>query len=259
MNAVAKAAFLASLLTGMLGAESELRAEDLRYKSRAKPARYEGVIPNPVSGYDVELLSARVFDAAQKLDVLPETLQVRLATRADLAGKVDLVVRELENKNYYRLDKVSHDWSKGTFGWSSGEVLRGLGGLTMADLGVVAWFDPQQTGAARAPSRADWVIPVMFYGLTEPRAVSGYAFTLKLAAAANVSCEIAQVLDAGKKLTLHQEEFKNRPGQLPLTFVWADAKAPAGDYRLIVSGSFATGKRISPYVVNFKHDSNLFQ
>lgn len=259
MKAIFKVAFLASLLTGVLGADSELRAEDLRYKSRAKPARYEGVIPNPVSGYDVELLSARVFDAAQRLDVLPETLQVRLATRAALAGKVDLVVRELENKSYYRLDKVSHDWSKGAFGWSSGEVLSGLGGLTMADLGVVAWFDPQQSGEARAASRSDWVIPVVFFGPSEPQKITGYLFAFKLAAPATVNCEIVQVLGDAKKLALHQEEFKNRPGQLPLTFVWTDAKAPAGDYRLIVSGTFANGKRVSPYVVNFKHEPNLTQ
>lgn len=258
MKSVLNLALSIWLCAGVIGAQTNSRAEDLRYKSRYKPARYEGIVPNPVSGYDVELLSARVFDASQKLDSLPETLKVGLATRAALAGKVDLVVRELENKSYYRLDKVSHDWSSGAFGWSSGDVLRGLGGLTMADLGVVAWFDPQQTSEARAPSRSDWIIPVMFYGQAEPRKVSGYLFALKLAAPAHVTCEIAQVLDAGKKLTLHQEEFRNRPGQLPLTFVWADAKAPAGDYRLIVSGSFANGKRIAPYVVNFKHEPNLF-
>lgn len=257
MKSVLKLALLACVCAGVVGAQSASRAEDLRYKSRAKPARFEGVIPNPVSGYDVELLSARVFNPGQKLDSLPETLNVRLATRADLAGKVDLVVRELENRNYYRLDRVNHDWRGGAFGWSSAEVLRGLGGVTMAHLGVVAWWDPNATNEARAPSRSDWIVPVMFYGKDEPQTVGGYLFALKLAAPANVNCEIVQLLEDGKKLSLHQQEFKNRPGQLPLTFLWSDPKAPAGDYRLVVTGTFTNGKRLAPYIVNFKHVPSL--
>jgi hypothetical protein len=74
---------------------------DLLYQQRA--SRFEGIKAKPVSGFDIELLSARV-DYKENSEQLGGRLHVRLYLQQ--GDEAHIVVRELDNQHYYWLDKV---------------------------------------------------------------------------------------------------------------------------------------------------------
>ena len=232
-------------------------ADALDYKPRGKPAnRSEGVIPSPVSGYDVELLSARLTYRDELLNGAPSTLKVGLGVKLKDGENIDIVVRELDNRHYYRLDKVTHNWRQAPFEWPAGDVLTPLsknqGTITMADLGVVAWIKTEADADPQTQSQLDWVAPVTFYSESPPVQARDYLFTFKVAATANVKCEIVQVMDNLSKKLVHSMEFKNQAGRRPFTLLWSNPNAASGNYRVIVNGVLVNGGRLATYSVNFR-------
>jgi hypothetical protein len=105
-------------------ASSALGEMHLQYRNRGN--RYEGVRPKPVSGYDIELISARVgYKEAGKQ--MPERLKVQVYLAQP--SQVHLTVRELDYKYYYWMDKVqpAKPWQPGfdnVFDWPTREVIQ---------------------------------------------------------------------------------------------------------------------------------------
>ena len=148
--------------------------EDLKYQRRAD--HYEGIKPKPVSGFDIELLSAQA-DYLDQVEPLGERLQARFYL--DRPRTVHFVVRELDYKHYYWLDKVEPKvpWRAGfdnVFAWPTADVLQRLRGLKLYDLGIVARLDKAN------PSADESVAPVLLYQSRPPQAVTGYVFYFRL-------------------------------------------------------------------------------
>jgi hypothetical protein len=153
---------------------SALGQEKLEYQRRAN--RYEGIKPKPVSGFDIELLSARI-DHQDNADSMGERFQVRFFL--ERPRPVHLVVRELDYKHYYWLDKVEpkSPWRAGfanAFDWPTADVIRQLDGLKLYNLGVVARLDKPEPGAIEK------VAPAVLYQSQQPTEVRGYVFTFRL-------------------------------------------------------------------------------
>src|SRR5262249_49273988 len=113
----------------------------LQYQNRGNC--YEGVKPKPVSGYDIELISARV-DYKEEVKYLPDRLKAQFYL--EQLSQVHLTVRELDYRYYYWMDRVqpAQPWRPGfdnAFDWPTREVIQQLGQIIMYDLGVVARLD----------------------------------------------------------------------------------------------------------------------
>jgi len=110
--------FLLVLVTPLACASLCAQAQDnLLYQKRTN--RYEGIKPKPVSGFDIELVSARV-DYSDNPERLGERFQARFFL--DRPTNVYLVVRELDYRYYYWLDKVPphHRGDPDMAMWSTG-------------------------------------------------------------------------------------------------------------------------------------------
>jgi hypothetical protein len=119
-------------------ASSTLAEMHLQYRKRGN--RFEGIRPKPVSGYDIELLSARV-DYKEEGTQMPERFKVEVYLAQP--SQVHLTVRELDYKYDYWRDKFqpAKPWQPGfdnVFDWPTREVIQQLGKINMYDLGVVA-------------------------------------------------------------------------------------------------------------------------
>lgn len=209
---------------------------------------FEGVKPSPVSGFDIELLSARVnyYDQPDKIG---DRLQIRFFL--DNPRPVFLVVREIDPKYYYWLDKVKPktEWIAGfenVFDWPTTEVIRELGGLKPNDLGIVARLDK------REPSAVETVAPVLFYQSQYPTQVNGYLFTFGLRDDAKVR---GVIYEETKGAIVFSQDVGRQRGGRPFTLKWdlTTAPAPTGQYRLVLSGyTLSTNDPISQ-IVRFIH------
>ena len=74
----------------------------IQYQNRGN--RYEGIRPKPVSGDDIELISARV-NYQEESRQLPNLFKLKLYLQQQV--KVYVIVRELDYKRYYWMDKNS--------------------------------------------------------------------------------------------------------------------------------------------------------
>lgn len=235
------------LAAALLGAAFFAGAQDeLEYQRRAN--RYEGIRAKPVSGFDVELLAAQV-DYSDGAEQLGERFHVRFFLKRP--GAVHLVVRELDYRHYYWLDKVvpKSPWQAGfanLFDWSTGDVVQRLGDLRISDLGVVARLGKEN------PSAVEEVAPVLFYQSQYPGKVGGYVFRFKLREDARVK---GAIYKAGVGEPVLSRDLGRQPGGRPFSFKWSVAAPPAveGEYQLVLSGYLlATSDPISQ-VVRFYH------
>ena len=111
--------------------------EGIQYQNRGN--RYEGVKPKPVSGDDIELISARVSYQEESRQ-LPDLFKLKLYLQQQ--ARIYVIVRELDYKSYYWMDKIQplQPWKAGfdnAFEWPTKDVLQHLTNLGMYDLGVV--------------------------------------------------------------------------------------------------------------------------
>jgi hypothetical protein len=224
-------AFLLIGLAASLSLGASLRAppdELLTYQRRAN--RYEGIKPAPVSGYDIELISARV-DFKEDHRLAEPLLKIKFFLEKE--SPVYIVVRELDYKYYYWLDKVEppHLWQLGfenVFEWPARDVIQQLDGLTIDDLGVVVRLDKPE------PGRIERIAPAILYQSKPPSTITGYLFTFRINGDAKVECSI-RGKDTSERIT---QTFPRQPAGQPFTCRWATAAAPEGYYELSVRGKF---------------------
>ena len=226
------------------------RAQDLTYQKRSN--RSEGIKAKPVSGFDIELLSAQV-DYAEHVDKLTERFYARFYLQRPTP--VFLTVRELDYKHYYWLDNIepSSGWRTGfdnVFDWPTKDVISQLSGLSIGDLGTVA-----RLGNAR-PQAIERVAPVVFYQAQYPTTVSGYRFAFKLRDDARIKAMIYPE-KGGDGIVL--QSFAPQRGGRPFWIKWdlSGSAPPAGTYKLIISGYVLNTNDPINQVVNFYHQPRL--
>lgn len=208
-------------------AAAALADDRLKYQKRAN--RSEGTRDQLVAGFHVDLLSVRV-----NFDELADKLGERLRLRFYLPEAVPahITVREVENRYYYWLDDVQPKtpWQKGfnnEFDWPTGEVMAQLGDLTANDLGTLVRL------GANEPSSKERVAPAILYQSKLPTQIQSYEFTFKLREDSNIN---VQVLNEADKQTVFSKKLDRQIGGEALRIVWNAAQAPAGAYRLVLSG-----------------------
>jgi hypothetical protein len=228
-----------------------LHAQDeMQYQRRSN--RYEGIKQKPVSGFDIELLSARV-DFNDSPRQLSERLHVRFFL--EQPAPVHIVVRELDYKYFYWLDRVvpQSPWRTGygnVFDWPTSDVVRQLDGLSISDLGVVARLERE------GPSAVEQVAPVVFYQTQFPAKVTGYIFHFRLREDAKVKGAIYKMsaVDA-----VFAQDLGKQRGNRPFAFKWDLTSSPAseGMYKLVITGYLlATNDPVSQ-VVQFYHKADI--
>jgi hypothetical protein len=205
--------------------------EALRYGPRAN--RHEGVRAKPVSGFGV---------------TLGEYWNVRFFL--ERKGDVHIVVRELDYKEYYWLDKVdpSQAWRRGfenVFRWPTADVVRPLG-LRISDMGVVARLGQEE------PSAVEKVAPAVFYQSEFPRNVTAYVFHFRVRETSQLWWKIYRrrggaVIASGKSW--------RQTGGRPFRVRWeaASSNIGEGDYRLVLSGYALSNNDPISQVVEFYH------
>ena len=225
--------FVSIVMAFSVWPSTSLAQKELEYQER--PHGFEGVKASPVSGFDLELLSARV-DYEDGLSLTGDRLQLKFFL--DRARPVNVVVRELDQKYYYWLDKVRPP-IKGVTGfdnaysWPTGEVIHRLGGLRPYDLGVVVRLDKEEASAIET------VAPTVFYQSKLPTEIRGYVFSFRLRDDARVR---AAIFDEAKGTPVFTQDLGHQRGGRPFFVRWDLAASPTkpGLHRLVLSG-YVTG------------------
>ena len=239
-----------ALFTGALlvaGSGEGAAQDELRYQAR--PQRNEGIRSRPVSGFDIELLSARV-DYRDTPNQLGERLKVRFFLPK--RGEVHLVVRELDYLHYYWLDNAQPEmpWDVGfnEFAWPTSDVLQRLPAppLRAYDLGVVARLDRPE------PAAVEKVAPVVFYQSQFPERANAYVFHFRLREAAKVK---AEVFKQGNATPIVSIDLGRQSGGRPFAVRWDAASPPAqeGAYQLVLSGYMLSNSDPVSQIVEFFH------
>ena len=225
-------------------------AQDLTYQKRAN--RSEGIKAKPVSGFDIELLSAQI-DYPEHAEKPAERFYARFYLQRPTP--VFLTVRELDYKHYYWLDNIepSSNWRAGfdnVFDWPTKDVVSQLSGLTLADLGTVA-----RLGRAQ-PQAIERVAPVVFYQSQYPAVVSGYRFAFKLRDDAKIK---AMVYADKSSDGIAVQSLTPQRGGRPFWIKWdiAGTATPEGDYKLVVSGYVLNTNDPINQIVQFYHKPRL--
>jgi hypothetical protein len=223
-----------------------MAGQDIQYQRRGN--RSEGIKPKPVSGYDVELLSALV-DTQEDMSRFGPTLGFRFFLKEPVG--VYPLVKELETKHYYVLDNVqpATPWRVGygnVFEWPTDVVLARLSGFKPSELGVVV-----RLGKA-TPSVDENVAPAIFYQSKPAGRIRGYLFTFSLRDDGNVT---AKVFREGQETEVFSQRQARQSRDRPFTVNWALANAavPEGRYRLVLSGYFLATNKPIQQTVRFYH------
>ncbi|GAB1724420.1 MAG: hypothetical protein GDA65_03805 [Nitrospira sp. CR1.1] len=222
-------------------------ASDLDYQNRGD--RFEGVRPRPVSGYDIEVISALV-DYHEPAEQLPD--QLRVAFYLQGQAPVHLTVREQDYRLYYWLDRVkpAKDWqakSVNEFTWPTGAVLRQLDQkLNLYELGVLIRLRKD------TPASVEDIAPAILYHARPPEKVGGYLFTMKTNGDARLSCKVYR---EGEPAELMAQTFRRNPGGRPFTVRWDAGGAQEGYYRLVCNGYFLDTSQPLQQTVRFFHRS----
>lgn len=217
----------------------------LQYQNRGN--RYEGLKPKPVSGYDIEVLSA-LIDYREPSPTWPETLRLKFYLPA--AEPVFVTVRQPRPKTaYYWLDKIAPPapWRPrafNEFAWPTKPVLRNLTSVTLDDLGVVVRLRQQD------PSRKETIAPAALFHTQAPPAASGYRFTFKTNGTAHVTCKVYR----GDKEVYQRPQNRERAGS-PFTVSWKSQGQPEGEYRLALSGYFDDNTQLAKEVTFYHRAS----
>lgn len=223
--------------------------DELQYQKRAN--RYEGIKPKPVSGFDVELLAAQV-DHRDDSEALGERLRLRFYL--DRPRPVHLVVRELDYKHFYWMDRIEprQPWRAGfgnVFEWPTADVLRQLRGLQPYQLAAVARLDKA------TPSADENVAPVILYQGEPPATAAAYVFYFRLREQSMVK---AAIYPEGASQAVYTQDFGRQDGERPFAVRWAPAPGnKAGRYRLVLSGRLLATNDPIAQVVRFHHQPRV--
>jgi hypothetical protein len=230
----------------LLAAALPLRAQydpKLQYQNRGN--RHEGLKPKPVSGYDIELLSALVEQNREPFSTWPPEMRLKFYLPAD--QKVAVTVRQLRPKTYYYwLDEVqpAAPWKPQAFNefpWPTDTVLRNLSQVTPDDLGAVVRLG---TGG---PAKIETIAPAALFQSRGPKAATGYRFTFKTNGRAYVTARIYR----GDKEVYVRRQNEEKAGS-PFTLAWEAGMAPEDDYRVVISGYYSDNTPLAKEV-RFHH------
>lgn len=228
------------LLPHALWAES-----NLDYQNRGD--RFEGIRPKPVSGYDIEVISALV-DYQEPAEQLPDQLRVAFFLQGQ--APVHLTVREQDYRLFYWMDKVkpAKDWqakSVNEFTWPTGTVLRQLDQkLNLYELGVLIRL------RKGTPASVEDIAPAILYHARPPEKIGGYLFTMKTNGDARLSCKVYR---EGEPAELMTQSFRRIPGGRPFTVRWDAGGAQEGRYALVCKGYFLDTNQPLQQTVRFFH------
>lgn len=241
---------LFALLAMLLLAAPAFPQEDLQYQRRGN--RYEGIKAKPVSGYDIELLSARI-QHGEDLTKLGARLGVRFFLKE--VADVHVFVREVEHRHYYWLDRIvpAAPWGPGfdnVFEWPVSDVLGRLPDFKPADLGVLV-----RLGKA-TPGVVETVAPALFYQSRLPARATGYLFTFRLRDDAKVTATFYR--KEGDEV-LARQVFPRQAGGRAFTVRWdlTATTLPEGAYKLVLGGYFLDSNEPVRQIVSFHHQPSL--
>ena len=211
----------------------------LQYQDRGN--RHEGLKPKPVSGYDIEILSA-LLDYREPSPTWPQVLHLKFYLPA--AEPVFVNVRQPRPKTvYYWLDKIMPPvpWRPKAFNeftWPTEPVLRKLTSVSLDDLGVVVRLGQED------PSRKESVAPAALFHTQPPPVASGYRFVFKTNGAAHVTCKVYR----GDKEVFERPQNWEKAGS-PFTLSWDTKAQPEGEYRVVLSGYYDDNTQLAKEVV----------
>jgi hypothetical protein len=165
-----------------------------------------------------------------------------------------LIVRELDYRTYYWLDKVqpARVWKKGfqnVFSWPADPVLQQLKPkLDLYELGALIRLDAEST------SSVERVAPGVLYYKDAPATIDGYVFALKTAEDARLMATITQEA-TGKEV--EAQTFRRKRAGRPFTIHWQAKEAEPGFYKLDITGfSLSTNQTLSKEI-HFYHQPTL--
>jgi len=198
---------------------------DLNYQQRSD--RWEGIKPLPVSGQDIELLSALAYHG-EKWETTPELCKLKFYLPEQKA--VNLTVRELKPKHFYWMDQVLPKpplWKQGIneYQWPTKGVIEPLK-LDISTLGVLVRLERE------ALNSAEKIAPVVFYHSEAPKKIKGYLFNFKVGSSAKLKYAIYK--DNEK---LIEKDLGKQFYELFRIF-WDSSNANEGEYELRVEGYF---------------------
>lgn len=217
----------------------------LQYQNRGN--RHEGIKPKPVSGYDIELISAKI-NYQEETDQFPDFCRIRFFLKS--VTEVHLIVRELDYRYFYWMDKVNPQkpWRPGfenVFAWPTKEVIQQLKGLKPYDLGVVARLNKEEA------SKTEDIAPVILYHNKVPSMINGYLFTFKTNGDARFTCSI---YGEGEEEPTFTSIFQRQRGGRPFTVRWDSKNAMKGLYKLVIKGYFLENNIHLDQTVRFFHE-----
>lgn len=227
---------------------SPVLADELEYQDRGN--RYEGIKPKPVSGYDIELISALV-DYQESTTRLPKWFRIKFYLKH--SDSVYVTVRELDYKEYYWMDEVTPPitWKQGfdnEFNWQTEVVFQYLKTIKMYDLGAVARL------GKKGPQKKENIAPVIFYHSQLPTKVTGYLFTFKTSNDARVT---ASVRKNGYTEPLFEQTFRRQRADRPFTVYWDSSGVSEGEYTLKLKGFLLDTNDPIEQNVHFYHQPNI--
>jgi len=218
----------------------------LAYQDRGD--RCEGIKPQLVGGYDIELISAIVNHYEREVaNSLPDFFKLKFCLPPKYPRDINVKVREFEPEHYYWMTEPEISLGKGCgnfFQWPTRTVIQKLDGLKMPDLGVVARLQ------STTNQKAEHVAPVLFYHTSAPTSINGYRFAFKVGGSAKLSYAVYQ---SNSRQPLLRQELGKQTGGKPFAISWDSSKAPAGDYKLVVKGYFLDSYRKIRQDVHFYH------
>ena len=236
------------LLTGALCASACSAQADIEYRARGN--RAEGVRNLPVSGYSLELLSFRALPLEAAQGSLPAQYHIRFFLDRDRPAH--LVVREVENRYSYWLDKVrpTKPWRAGfdnIFDWSTREVLAQLPELPVDRLAVTVRLDTE------TPSSVERVAPAIVYHTAAPKAVTAYEVVFVANARLRVDASVERIDGSAAPGQMERGTLASWPAGVPFTLRWDAMSAPAGSYRLRLRAQVRENLERFDQLVEFHH------
>jgi len=219
--------------------------------------RCEGVKPKPVSGDDIELLSALAY-YGERWETIPEFCKLKFylpeQNTFDLTT-VKFTVREriytLEPEHFYWMENIPEQtkWQKIDDGyhyqWSTESVIKPLK-LDISTLGVLVHLEKQGL------DNIEKVAPVTFYHNEPPEEIKGYLFDFKIAGNAKLKYAIYK---DNEKL-IEENDLGKRFENEPFRIFWKSIDVEEGNYKLVINGRFSSDLRKFRHVVQFYHKKN---
>jgi hypothetical protein len=232
--------------SGVLALALPQAKPDLEYHDRGRYA--EGIKPEPVSAYDIELISALV-DYKEPADHLPD--QLKLWFYLPSLSEANFVVRELDYRLYYWLDSVRppasgwHAGGQNAFDWPTTTVLRPIDAhMDVYALGAVIRL------GKKMPASIEDVAPAILYHSRLPDAIRGYLFTMRVNGDARLSCS---VYGGGGKEPISTQMFRRIPGGRSFTEAWNAAGSQDDWYRVVCKGFFLDTNDPLEQTIRFYH------